>query len=47
MKFNSGLNKFTLLRNVHSGKQDVVIRYKHIPKINLTDMSQHIVLGYI
>ena len=32
MKFNSGLNKYTLLKNVHSGKQDVVIKYKYIPQ---------------
>jgi hypothetical protein len=32
MRFNSGLNKFTLIKNVHSGKQDVVIKYKYIPQ---------------
>jgi len=47
MKFNSGLNRFTLLKNVHSGKQDVVIKYDYIPQSTYGHVSTYSTWLYI
>ena len=45
-KFNNVMYKYSLIKNVHSGKQDVVIRHQYIPK-STYDTLLRIVYGYL
>ena len=47
IKFNNGMYKYSLIKNVHSGKQDVVIRHKYIPQSTYGHVATYCVWLYI
>ena len=47
ISFNNGLNKFTMINMHHFGKEDIVVRYKHIPQSDYGHVSTYLVWLYI
>ena len=43
ISFNNGLNKFTMIDMHHFGKDDIVVRYKHLPQSDYGHVSTYLV----